>query len=159
MDITVQIEHNPEALEGIDITGIVEFAIRYEGKPESTEASVRFVDDDEIAYLNETYRGKVGPTDVLSFECDGLDDEFSSGDLPEDMPYELGDIVIATDVALRQTDEFGTTMTEEVELLLVHGVLHLCGYDHIIEEEALEMEALEREILAAWRTRDAEGVE
>ena len=70
-----------------------------------------------------------------------------------DIPFELGDIVIAVDVAMRQTEEFGTTFQEEIELLLTHGLLHLCGYDHIEDDEAEVMEALERRILAAWHSR------
>ncbi|MBP5313789.1 MAG: rRNA maturation RNase YbeY, partial [Eggerthellaceae bacterium] len=69
----------------------------------------------------------------------------------EDAPvFELGDIVIAVDVAQKQSVEFGNGFAQEISLLLVHGVLHLCGYDHIVEEEALEMEAREQEILDAW---------
>ena len=67
--------------------------------------------------------------------------------------YELGDVVIAPDVAERQTHEFGTTFEQEISLLFVHGLLHLCGYDHIVEEEAQVMEALEDEILKAWNSR------
>ena len=59
-------------------------------------------------------------------------------------------MIIATDVAIAQTAEFGTTLEEEVSLLITHGLLHLCGYDHIEEAEALEMEALEDELLSQW---------
>ena len=75
-------------------------------------------------------------------------DEEGFGDV-----YELGDVVIAPDVAERQTHEFGTTFEQEISLLFVHGLLHLCGYDHIVEEDAKVMEALEDEILAAWNVR------
>ena len=120
--------------------------------PENTEVSITFVDDEEIAQLNEEYRGKFGPTDVLSFECDGLDDEFElfDDDAFEEPEITLGDIVIATDVANRQKDEYGTTFEQEISLLLVHGLLHLCGYDHIEDEDAVVMEALEKKILSAW---------
>ncbi len=156
MDIVINYDYGIEDVEALPIAELAEFVIRWEGKPESTEVSVSFVDDDEIAYLNETYRGRTGPTDVLSFECDGVDDGFGAfdgmmGDC--DMPYELGDVVIAVDVAKRQTQEFGTTLQGEIELLLTHGLLHLCGYDHIVEEEAVVMEALEQRILEAWRNR------
>ena len=62
--------------------------------------------------------------------------------------YELGDVVIAPDVAERQTHEFGTTLEQEISLLFVHGLLHLCGYDHIVEEDAKVMEALEDEVFS-----------
>lgn len=152
MDIIVDIKHGEEELKGIEIEKLALFALRYEEVPENTEVSITFIDDTEIAQLNEEYRGKVGPTDVLSFECDALDDEFM---LYEDDSFEepiitLGDIVIAPDVAAHQCVEYGTTFSQEISLLLVHGLLHLCGYDHMEEEEARVMEALEKEILSAW---------
>ena len=98
--------------------------------------------------MNRDYRGIDKPTDVLSFECDNIPFEGEAIDQNEE--YELGDVIIATDVAIAQTAEFGTTLEEEVSLLITHGLLHLCGYDHIEEAEALEMEALEDELLAQW---------
>ena len=98
---------------------------------------------------------KQGPTDVLSFECDGLDDDFDGGaayddaGVPDDEPFMLGDIIIASDYARAQTAQFGTTPQEELAVLLVHGLLHLCGWDHVhSDEEAEAMEAREREMLA-----------
>jgi probable rRNA maturation factor len=161
MDITINYEYGREDVGPFPLRELAGFVIEQEGKPANTEASISFVDDSEIARLNETYRQKQGPTDVLSFECDGCDDGFDDSEAllgnsdGEDaaIPFELGDIVIATDVAKRQTREFGTTLQEEVELLLTHGLLHLCGYDHIEDDEAEIMEARERELLAAWRSR------
>ena len=112
--------------------------------------SVSFVTDEAITQLNEKYRHKEGPTDVLSFERDGVDDDLSAMTLAEDPVYELGDVVIAPDVATRQTREFGTTFEEEISLLLVHGLLHLCGYDHI-EDGLLYSSALARRACRAPR--------
>lgn len=156
MDIAINYDYRPEDVESLPIAELARFVLEWEGKPQNTEVSISFVDDHEIAHLNETYRGKKGPTDVLSFECDGFDDDFEDDmTMPDgiDIPFELGDIVIAVDVAMRQTEEFGTSFQEEIELLLTHGLLHLCGYDHIEDDEAEVMEALERRILAAWRSR------
>ncbi len=155
MEILIDCPYREEAVSGLPIEELALFTLAFEGKPENSEVSVSFVDDEEIAALNEEYRGKVGPTDVLSFECDNLDDEFACPEGFEDDIYQLGDIVIAVDVAERQTKEFGTTFEEEVSLLLVHGLLHLCGYDHIEDDEAEVMEAREAEILAAWAERNA----
>ena len=135
------------------------FVLAREDKPFNTEVSVSFVTDEAIAQLNEKYRHKEGPTDVLSFECDGVDDDLSAMTLAEDPVYELGDVVIAPDVATRQTREFGTTFEEEISLLLVHGLLHLCGYDHIEDDEAEVMEKREAEILEAWAKRDVKAAE
>nr|WP_304902699.1 rRNA maturation RNase YbeY [Adlercreutzia caecimuris] len=63
-------------------------------------------------------------------------------------------MVIAADVAEAQTHEYGTSFEEEVSLLLVHGLLHLCGYDHIQDDEAEVMEGREKELLTAWSERD-----
>ena len=156
MDIAINYDYRPEDVEPLPIAELARFVLEWEEKPQNTEVSISFVDDGEIAYLNETYRDKKGPTEVLSFECDGFDDDFEDDmAMPDgvDIPFELGDIVIAVDVAIRQTEEFGTTFQEEIELLLTHGLLHLCGYDHIEDDEAEVMEALERRILAAWRSR------
>lgn len=161
MDITINYDYGREDIEAFPLRELAGFVIAQEGKPAHTEVSISFVDDGEITRLNETYRQKQGPTDVLSFECDGYDDDFDlSESLSEDfggqegsLPFELGDIVIATDVAKRQTQEFGTTLQEEIELLVTHGLLHLCGYDHVKDDEAEVMEARERELLAAWSSR------
>lgn len=157
LDILIDYRYRQEDVEPLPLEELSRFVLSQEGKPENSEVSVSFVDDAEITELNEGYRGKVGPTDVLSFECDNLDDEFA---MPEGMGeediYELGDIVIAVDVAERQTKEFGTTFEEEMTLLMVHGLLHLCGYDHIEDDEAEVMEAREAELIAAWNTRGAE---
>lgn len=155
MEISISLDYGEEIVGDLAVEELAIFTLEHEGLPDNTEVSISFVSDDEIAELNETYRGKVGPTDVLSFECDGLDDEMllcedDEFDVPE---FELGDIVIAPNVALRQTKEFATTIEEELSLLLVHGLLHLCGYDHIEDDEAEEMEALEQEILQAWAHR------
>ena len=146
-----------EALHGselIDIERIVQtasFAMRKMELPEDAEVSISFVSDEEIAELNEAYRGKEGPTDVLSFECDNLDDGFpASEDAGE--PYSLGDVIIALDVASRQAEEYGSSLADEVDLLLVHGILHLCGYDHIEDADAEVMEPLQDSILAELRT-------
>ncbi|WP_283170424.1 rRNA maturation RNase YbeY [Curtanaerobium respiraculi] len=152
MDITINYEYGRDDVEPLPVEGLAEFVIAAEGKPANTEVSISFVDDDEMARLNEGYRGKRGPTDVLSFECDNLDDDFDAA-APEGVPYELGDVVIAVDVCKRQAPRYGNTFQQEIELLLTHGLLHLCGYDHIEEDEAEAMEARERALLGEWRSR------
>lgn len=149
MEILIDYRYREEDLVSLPLEELCRFILQQEEKPESSEVSVSFVDDEEIAELNEEYRGKIGPTDVLSFECDNIEDEMSGFGIEEDI-YELGDIVIAVDVAERQTKEFGTTFEEEITLLMVHGLLHLCGYDHIEDDEAEVMEAREAQLIAAW---------
>ena len=153
MDIQINYDYRKEDLEKLPLEELTRFVLAREDKPFNTEVSVSFVTDEAIAELNEKYRGKTGPTDVLSFECDGVDDDVSAMTLAEDPIFELGDVVIAPDVASRQTREFGTTFEEEISLLLVHGLLHLCGYDHVEDDEAEVMEKREAEILEAWSQR------
>lgn len=152
MDVLVTVEHGADLVEEVQVEALCAFAIEQLGKPAETEVSVTFINNEEMARLNAEYRGLEGPTDVLSFECDNLEDEISAV-RSADEPYQLGDIVIAPDVAAAQSDDFGTSVVEEIELLLVHGILHLCGWDHVEDTQAEAMEAREREILAAWRAQ------
>ncbi len=104
-----------------------------------TEITVRLVDHDEMATLNQSYRGKSGPTNVLSFPAD----------LPADLELPLlGDIVICAPVVLREATDQHKPSAAHWAHLTVHGTLHLLGYDHIDEGEAVAMEALETAILA-----------
>ncbi|WP_294438440.1 rRNA maturation RNase YbeY [uncultured Slackia sp.] len=157
MNIAIEIEHGADIAEGVDIEGIARYVLEQEGQPENTEVSITLTTNEEVHRLNREFRGIDRPTDVLSFECDGYDDDFDSdvayGDagVPDDEPFLLGDIVIASDVAREQTAQFGTTPQQELYVLLVHGLLHLCGWDHVhSDEEAEEMEAREREMLAGF---------
>jgi len=105
---------------------------------EETEVSVRLVDSAEMSRLNETYRGKAGPTNVLSFPAD----------LPEGLALPLlGDIVICAPVVRAEAATQGKSLNAHWAHMAVHGTLHLLGYDHNTEEEAATMEALESAIL------------
>ena len=126
MEILIDWSYREADMAKLPIAELALFAMRAENLPDTAEVSIAFVDNAEMAALNAEYRGKEGPTDVLSFECDmdGLDG------VPADMGepvFELGDIIIAPDVAEAQTAAFGTTFSQEISLLLVHGILHLCG--------------------------------
>lgn len=87
------------------------------------ELSILFMDDNEIKELNRDYRKKDRPTDVLSFPM-------REGDFSDLNPDLLGDVVISLDTAKRQAEERGETLDEELSFLLVHGILHLLGFDH-----------------------------
>lgn len=114
-------------------------ALEVVGNTEALEVTVRLTDNDEIRELNHEYRGKDAPTNVLSFPCDW--------DLPEE-PRLLGDIVIAVEVVNREAREQGKKMEAHWAHIVVHGLLHLLGYDHLDEAEAETMETLEKRILA-----------
>jgi probable rRNA maturation factor len=105
---------------------------------EQVEVSVRLVDSEEMALLNKTYRGKQGATNVLSFPAD----------LPADLDLPLlGDIVICAPVVQAEAAQQGKSSRAHWAHMTVHGTLHLLGFDHIEEEEATLMEALESAIL------------
>ncbi|WP_035486488.1 rRNA maturation RNase YbeY [Alicyclobacillus contaminans] len=109
----------------------------------SGEVSVSFVDDDEIHALNRDYRGVDRPTDVLSFALrEGDEMPVGPGE-----PEWLGDIVISIPRAEEQALEYGHSMAREVGFLLVHGFLHLIGYDHQDETAEREMFGLQEEVL------------
>lgn len=106
------------------------------------ELSLVLCDDAFIRPLNRDYRGKDAPTDVLSFAMQEGDD------LLADDPV-LGDLVISVETATRQAAEQGHGVDAELRVLLVHGLLHLLGYDHEVdEEEAAEMRAAEAKLLS-----------
>jgi len=103
------------------------------------ELSVLLCDDATIQPLNRQYRDKDKPTDVLSFsQLEG--EAIGSGDV-------LGDVVISLETAARQAAERHHDAAYEVRVLLVHGICHLLGYDHEEDDEAEEMESLERDLL------------
>jgi probable rRNA maturation factor len=97
-------------------------------------ATVAFVSDRAMRELNRRWRGKVGTTDVLSFPAG--QEEFEKGE-----GLSLGDVVVSVEQAARQATEHGLDFEGEVQQLILHGLLHLCGYDH--ETDGGEMNALE----------------
>ena len=125
-----------------EIAEVVACTLELAGVEREVEVCVSVVDEAEMAALNGEWRGIDAPTDVLSFGCD---DPFD-GSVPAGVPVELGDIVVAPAVIAAQAPAFSNTFAEEFRLMLVHSALHLLGYDHLAEKEALEME--ERELAA-----------
>ena len=151
MDIQVNYEYREKDIRSLlDVEELVGFIVRHEAKPAETEVSVSFVANERIHELNREWRGVDRPTDVLSFECDGVDDDMP---LVDGEAFELGDIVIAPDVAETQAPTYGLTFKDEMSLLITHGLLHLCGYDHMDDDEAKAMESREAELLSEYYGR------
>jgi len=119
------------------------------------ELCIKAVDEDTIAALNEQWMDKQGPTDVLAFPMD----ELRPGKVTEE-PEEgvLGDLVLCPSVAERQGEEAGHGRDAEIELLTVHGILHLLGYDHAEPEEHAEMFGLQGQLLEQWAAHTGHGV-
>jgi probable rRNA maturation factor len=101
------------------------------------QVSLLLTDDAEIQTLNRDWRGKDKPTDVLSFEADEMDRPF------------LGDMAVSLGVSARDAEERKIGLRQHLSHLLIHGYLHLIGYDHIDDTDAAKMEALEVEALAS----------
>lgn len=118
--------------------------LQAENCAQNTEVSILLTGDETIKILNEQYRGIDEATDVLSFSQHETDEVFPGVD-DENL---LGDIVISVETAKRQAQERGIAMDEEIEILLVHGLLHLLGYDHVESDEADAMFARQAEMLA-----------
>jgi len=110
-----------------------------------SELSLALVNDSEIAELNRVWRHKQGPTDVLSFSL-------LEGDWDRHRGALLGDVAIGVEVAARQARERHRGLDEELARLLIHGVLHLLGYDHEVEDDARKMRAQERRLWGICRS-------
>ncbi|MFD1329979.1 rRNA maturation RNase YbeY [Mycoplana ramosa] len=126
---------------------------RQEGQPfpkRPPELSLLFTDDASIRAINAEWRGQDKPTNVLSFPAFPL----APGDMPGPM---LGDIILAHETLQREAGELGKPFDEHLTHLLVHGFLHLFGYDHMETDEAEEMEGLETRILGELGLSDPYG--
>lgn len=128
-----------EAVPAADeIRGWIAATLSHLKRRDDAEIAVRLVDSPEMAQLNQRYRGRSGPTNVLSF-C---------ADLPPQLALPLlGDIVICAPVVRREAGEQHTSLAAHWAHMTIHGTLHLLGYDHTDEEQAGTMQALESSIL------------
>lgn len=147
-EILIVSNRDPEPLNLQAFIDLAHFVLKLENAPDASEVSIALVGKKEITNLNEQYRSMKGPTDVLSFPCDSVDTIVEKGQL-----IALGDVIVAPEVAEEQALKLGHTVEEELNLLVVHGVLHLLGYDHIEDDEAGVMRDREFSILAAWSIR------
>ncbi len=135
-----------EAMEAI-VVQVVDKVLAYEECEEDYEVSISFVGNEEMRSLNNEYRGIDKETDVLSFPMvEFMDEELEEED--ENVEYideeiALGDIVISMERVLEQAEDYGHSFERELAFLLVHGMLHLLGYDH--EDEASEKEMFEKQ--------------
>lgn len=145
----------PCALQEDEISELCELVLCEEDVHRPCYVSVSTVEEKRMQELNNEWRQQDRATDVISLECERPDDP----DLAEDEPCELGDIVLAPTYIARQAASFGTTAADETRLLLIHGMLHLLGYDHMSDDEAEVMEAREDELLRKHTTdADMTGV-
>ena len=121
------------------VTALAEFVLQQEGASEK-EVSVLFIDDAEISELNVRHLGRSGPTDVLAFPMGG----------PGDVnlhPEILGDVAVSAERALAYAEEHGLNVESELSLYVIHGLLHLLGYDDVNGADARTMRRREKELL------------
>jgi probable rRNA maturation factor len=130
-----------------------------EGVRGNVELSLLFIEEDDIAALNEQFLDVAAPTDVLAFPIDAVDVEVMSSPTsgrsgpdrpppdPGDQPLLLGDVVVCPAVAARQAADHAGTLDDELALLIVHGILHVLGHDHAEPDEAVQMRQRELELL------------
>jgi len=151
MGSSVNVDVLDESGTGADVvalTRLCRFVMRRMRLHPATELTVRLVEPATIATLNEQWMGKEGPTDVLSFPMDELTPGRDDEEAPEGY---LGDIALCPQIAEQQAPAAGHSTSDEVDLLLVHGILHLLGYDHAEPEEHREMFGLQGRLLLEWQ--------
>jgi probable rRNA maturation factor len=128
------------------VRALADFVLDAEGAPDALEVSLAFVDDAVIAELNGRHLGHEGPTDVLAFPLDG------EPPVPGEAVL-LGDVVVSTERAIAYCRDHGGDPVEETALYLVHGLLHLLGYDDLTEPDDVRMEARQAELL--WQAAES----
>jgi probable rRNA maturation factor len=147
----VSIEVLNESGDSLDVAGLSRlsrFVLDRMRVHPLAELCLKLVDEATIAELNEKWMEKTGPTDVLAFPMDELRPGLVNEEPEEGV---LGDLVLCVTVAERQAAEAGHRTQDEVELLTVHGILHLLGYDHAEPDDHKEMFDLQAKLLEEWR--------
>ncbi|MHB8680514.1 MAG: rRNA maturation RNase YbeY [Acidimicrobiales bacterium] len=162
-DVFVADEQSSLAVDVARWASLARRVLEAEGVRDDIEVSLLFVDEPTIAELHERFLGKSGPTDVLAFPID--EEPAAGGRSPDEggtgpggpvaseedeVPVILGDVVVCPTVAVRNASEHGVSVEDEVALLVVHGLLHLLGMDHVEDADAERMEQRERELLARF---------
>jgi probable rRNA maturation factor len=151
---TVNVDVLDESGSDVDVVALTQlcrFVMRRMRLHPATELTVRLVDLQTITVLNEKWMGATGPTDVLSFPMDELNPGRDNRDPEEEPEGYLGDIALCPEVAAQQAPAAGHSTSDEVELLTVHGILHLLGYDHATPEEHSEMFGIQGRLLLEWQ--------
>ena len=164
LEVFVADEQNAIAVDTERWARLATQVLDAEGVRGDAELSLLFVDEAHIADLNKRFMGEDGPTDVLAFPLE--DDLVGTGRWPDsgtpgpvgnrteqgEPPLMLGDVVLCPTVAARNAEAQGATLTDELALLVVHGILHVLGMDHADPEEEAAMQAKERSLLGRFHT-------
>jgi probable rRNA maturation factor len=140
-----------EQLIPVDVAGLrmlVESVLTSEAYPDESEVTLMLVTDEAMTEYNRRFMDRVGPTDVLAFPLEKLVPGVAPERRPNDPPFMLGDVIVAPSYVGRQAVEQGSEFSDELALMVVHGMLHLMGWDHSDDSQAEQMESRERVLLA-----------
>lgn len=161
-------EQTDEHVDAARYVRLARLVLGAEGVRSEAELSLMFVDGETMADLHERFLGLEGPTDVLAFPMD--DELLEAGRQPDqggrgpgappepaDAPVLVGDVVVCPGVARRQATERGHEIVDEIDLLVVHGILHLLDHDHEEPDEAERMQGREQELLDRFRAEMSAG--
>ena len=144
------LDESGTAVDLRQLAGLARFVMDRMRVHPQAELCIKAVDEATIAELNQQWMEKEGPTDVLAFPMDELRPGLVNEEPEEGV---LGDLVLCPEVAQRQGETAGHGRDAELELLTVHGILHLLGYDHAEPDEHRVMFGLQDDLLAQWRAR------
>ena len=145
--IVVFDDEQDEPVIADEMVRLAEVVMIAEGLDAGTGVSITLVDEDTIALLNRKHMGKAGPTDVLSFPIEDAAPGVPPRRAVDGPPVEIGDVVIAPSVVRSNAKRDAAVFEDELALMVVHGMLHLLGWDHVAEAEAVAMEKREEELL------------
>ncbi|BDR58630.1 rRNA maturation RNase YbeY [Xylocopilactobacillus apicola] len=134
-----------------EVKDLIELGGKRLNHRDDTEVSITFVSDDEIHQINKNYRNKDRVTDVISFAIeDGEDTKILSMLADQGIPRDLGDLFIAPNFVFKRARDLGHSVERELGYTVIHGLLHLSGYDHTTSEQEDEMINLQEEILKSY---------
>ncbi|EJE98580.1 rRNA maturation RNase YbeY [Liquorilactobacillus mali] len=155
MDLEIFDETDKVSEERIELVkNVLNYAGKYIKLPDNTEMSVTLMDNARIHEINKKYRGVDKPTDVISFAIEETSEDDVPIILPDDeefdVPKNIGDIMVSMDKVKEQAEYLEHSEERELGFLVVHGFLHLNGYDHMRKEDEEVMFGLQREILDAY---------
>jgi len=141
-------DEQDDPIDAEPLRRLAEMVLDEERFPDDTELTLLFVGEDQIATYNDRFMQRQGATDVLAFPIEHLKPGVVPERRPGGPPLNIGDVVIAPSFVRAQAEAAGVPINEELSLMVVHGLLHLLGYDHQEDKEADEMEDRERQLLA-----------
>lgn len=140
-------DEQDDPLDAEPLRDIASGVLREEGLPPETEVAVVLVGPREMADYNERFMQRPGPTDVLAFPLEDFVPGHPPAAEPNGPPLNLGDVFICPAVVRENGEAAGVAFDHEMALMVVHGLLHLLGYDHVRDDDAERMELRERKLL------------